>query len=75
MMVHCIAQDMDCAALCQLAAAAMARNSEHAKAICALCAEVCQSCGDECAKHPHDHCQACARDCHACAKACRAMAH
>ena len=75
MMVRCIALDMDCAALCHLAAAAMARGSEHAKAICALCAEVCQSCGDECAKHDHDHCQQCARDCHACAKACRAMAH
>ena len=75
MMARCIALDMDCAALCHLAAAAMARNSKHAKAICALCAEVCQSCGDECAKHQHDHCQACARDCHACAKTCRAMAH
>ena len=75
MMARCIALDMDCAALCQLAAAAMARNSDNAQAICALCAEVYQRCGDECAKHDHAHCQACARDCHACAKACRAMAH
>jgi len=75
MMARCIALDMDCAALCQLTAAAMARGSDNARAICALCAEVCQRCGDECAQHQHDHCQACARACHACAQACRAMAH
>ncbi|MDP3826746.1 MAG: four-helix bundle copper-binding protein, partial [Polaromonas sp.] len=31
-------------------------------------------CGDECAKHDMDHCQACARACHACAQECRSMA-
>jgi len=58
MMARCIALDMDCAAACQLAAATMARGSEFAKAICALCADICQACGEECAKHKHDHCQA-----------------
>ncbi|MEP7303836.1 MAG: four-helix bundle copper-binding protein, partial [Caldimonas sp.] len=29
-----------------------------------LCAEICKACGEECAKHPMDHCQACARACH-----------
>ena len=54
-MARCIALDMDCAAICALAAAAMARDSEHAKAICTLCATICESCGDECAKHQMAH--------------------
>ena len=74
MMAHCIATDMDCAAICALAAAAMARGSEHSKAICALCADMCQSCADECAKHQMDHCQQCAEACRKCAEECRKMA-
>jgi hypothetical protein len=74
MMARCIALDMDCAAICQLAAAAMSRGSEHAKAICTLCADICQTCGDECAKHSMDHCQQCAKACLQCAKSCREMA-
>jgi hypothetical protein len=37
MMARCIALDVDCAAICQLAAAAMARESEHAG-----CAQECR---------------------------------
>jgi hypothetical protein len=74
MMTACIALDMDCAQLCALAAAMMARDSDHAGAICQVCADVCQACGDECAKHDMDHCQRCARACLACAAACRSMA-
>jgi len=74
MMAHCIALDIDCAALCRLAAGYMARGSEFAKALCGVCAEVCQACGDECAKHAHDHCRECAQACHRCAQECRRMA-
>ncbi|MGE3433507.1 MAG: four-helix bundle copper-binding protein [Ramlibacter sp.] len=74
MMARCIAVDMDCAAICQLAVAAMARGSEHAKAICGLCADICQSCGDECAEHEMEHCQQCAKACHQCAQECGKMA-
>ena len=74
MMAKCIALDIDCAQICALAAAAMARGSVHAKAICALCADICQSCGDECAKHDMAHCQECAKACHQCAQECRKMA-
>ena len=73
MMVRCVALDVDCAALCQLAAAAMARQSDFAHQICHLCASVCDPCGDECARHDMDHCQQCAAACLECAKACRAM--
>ncbi|MBG6070331.1 four-helix bundle copper-binding protein [Polaromonas sp. CG_9.7] len=74
MMARCIALDMDCAAACAFAAAAMARGSEHAAAICALCAEICQACGEECQQHDMDHCQQCAAICLACADECRSMA-
>ena len=74
MMARCIALDMDCSQICALAVAAMSRGSEHAKAICAVCAVICQSCGDECAKHQMEHCQQCAKACHACAEECRKMA-
>jgi hypothetical protein len=74
MMARCIALDLDCAQICALAAAAMARGSEHAKAICGLCADICQSCADECAKHAMEHCQQCAKACLQCALECRKMA-
>ncbi|MDP3759712.1 MAG: four-helix bundle copper-binding protein [Ramlibacter sp.] len=73
-MARCIAFDVDCAEICVLAAAAMSRGSEHAKAICALCVDVCQACGDECATHKVQHCQDCALACRECAQQCRKMA-
>jgi len=73
MMARCIALDIDCAAICQLASAAMSRGSEQAHAICALCAEICDACGDECEKHQADHCKACAQSCRRCADECRRM--
>lgn len=72
-MARCIALDIDCAAVCMLAAGAMARDSEHAQVICALCAELCDACGDECGKHAMGHCQECAEQCRRCAQACRQM--
>lgn len=73
MMARCIALDIDCAALCRLAAGFMARDSEMAADICQLCADMCESCGDECGKHPMQHCQECAAACRNCAQQCRAM--
>ena len=75
MMARCIALDADCAAACSLAADVMARRSEYAEAICALCAQICKACGDECARHEAEHCKACAAACHKCAQECAAMAH
>ena len=73
-MARCIALDLDRAEACTFAASAMARNSLHAQAICALCADICQACGEECRQHEMDHCQECAAICLACADACRSMA-
>jgi len=75
MMSRCIALDMDCAAICQFAAAAIARGSEYAKEICGLCANICEACAEECGKHTAPHCQACATACRACAVACLEMTH
>lgn len=69
-MTRCIALDMDCAQLCRLAAGAMARGSEHASAICKLCAELCEACAEECGRHAMEHCQQCAAACRDCAAAC-----
>lgn len=73
-MAECIRLDMQCAQICRLVASFMALDSEYAKPLCRLCADICNACGDECAKHEADHCQECARACHRCAKECAAMA-
>ena len=73
-LTRCIALDMDCAAICRLAASFVSRDSGFAKQLCKLCAEICQACGDECAKHAMGHCQDCAKACHRCAQECTGMA-
>lgn len=73
-MAPCIALSMDCAGICRLASAVIVRGSEFSKAICALCARICEECGNECAKHQFDHCQQCAEACRRCAKECRSTA-
>ena len=73
-MARCVALDIDCAAICRLAAGYMARGSELAKEICQACAKVCEACGEECAKHSAGHCQECAQACRQCAEECRSMA-
>lgn len=72
-MVRCIALDMDCAQICRMAASYMARNSELSNAVCQLCADICYTCGDECAKYPQQHCQDCASACRSCAQECLRM--
>jgi len=74
-MARCIALDLECADICRLAAASIARGGEHRHAICALCADACRSCAAECSKHGMDHCKRCAEACTRCADACLAMAH
>ena len=71
MMAECIRLDLDCAAICRLAAAYMAR--EYAGNVCNVCADICEACGAECARHPQAHCQNCAQACRRCAEECRRM--
>ena len=74
MMARCIALDIDCAQLCRLAAAMMARGSEAAKLVCEACVSLCDMCAEECGKHQMQHCQECAAACRKCAAECRQMA-
>lgn len=46
-MGRCIALDVDCAAVCRLAAATLARDSGCAPRFCAMCTEICEACGAE----------------------------
>ncbi|HEY0858738.1 MAG TPA: four-helix bundle copper-binding protein [Albitalea sp.] len=73
-MARCIALDIDCAEACRFASAAMSRGSEFAQTVCAMCADICEACGEECAHHPMAHCQECAQACKRCAQECRRMA-
>src|ERR1035437_2877945 len=73
-MARCIETDRDCADICSLATRYMSRGSSFAGKRCALCAEICQACGDECGKHKMEHCQQCAKACRTCAEECRKMA-
>ena len=74
MLAQCIALDIDCTAICRLAAGYMSRGSEAAKQACAFFAQICRLCAEECAKHKMDHCKACADACRRCAEECERMA-
>ncbi|MDW7617254.1 four-helix bundle copper-binding protein [Peribacillus simplex] len=52
----------------------MARGSTYSKALCQLCADVCDACATECARFEDDHCKRCAEACRQCATECRKMA-
>ncbi len=73
-MARCVALDIDCAAICRVAVGYMARGSELAKDICGLCARICDSCGEECARFQMEHCKQCATACRHAAEECRRMA-
>lgn len=74
-MAHCIAVDLECADIFQLAAASIARGGEHMHAICALRAQACRGCVAECGRHDMDHCKRCAAACERCVEACSAITH
>src|SRR5690606_19089184 len=73
MMTRCIQLDRECATLCLAAAQLMSMGSEHAAAICRICADACEACAAECANHDDDHCRECAEACRKCAAECRSM--
>jgi len=73
-MARCITLDMECAAICRTAAELMTMGSQHANAICQICADICQACAEECEKHTMmDHCRQCATACRTCAEECLSM--
>ena len=66
----------DCAAICGLAVAYMARGSAHAGHLCGVCAEVCRACAESCGRlaEGDEMMTECARTCERCARSCEAMA-
>jgi len=73
-LTECIRLDGDCARFCWTAASLMSRDSNFLDDLCRLCAEFCDLCSIECAKHDYDHCRRCAEACQHCAEECRRMA-
>lgn len=74
-MVHCIKLDADCAEICIMTARYMSRDSVLSEAACAMCAEVCDACAEECERHKNmEHCMKTASVCRAAAKECRRVA-
>lgn len=68
----CIRLDMDCAAMCRMAASYIARGSQFSCEILKTCAMVCDACAAECEQHKNmEHCQRCATSCRNCSKICR----
>lgn len=62
----------DCADICQVSAASMARGSDFHGRLCALCAEVCERCAEACEQHGDDaQMKRCAEQCRRCAQECR----
>lgn len=74
MMARCIELDMQCSSLCYTAARLITMGSPYARQLCAICAELCHDCAEECSKHYNDHCRECAEACNRCANECRKMA-
>jgi len=75
MMVDCIRLDRECADICAYLEQAIIRNSPFVSQLAAVCAEICEGCGNECKKHDHhEHCQRCAEACFKCAEACKSVA-
>ncbi|SFR09215.1 four-helix bundle copper-binding protein [Desulfoscipio geothermicus] len=64
----------DCADICTLTAKYIARCSMFARSLAALCAQVCEVCGNHCLRMPDPVSQHCGRICMDCARECRAYA-
>jgi len=77
-MRQCIRTCLDCADICEatfkVATRRTGSNEGVLKATLLLCADVCETCAEECARHDHEHCRLCAEMCRECARDCRAAA-
>lgn len=73
-MAECIRLCIDCSNICEASAGACARDSRQAEKFAALCAEICDACGAECAKFDSPECHDCAEKCRHCAEECRSVA-
>ena len=66
---------LDCAEICQTSANFMLRDSESHTRTCAVCAEICRKCEEECRRLGDDELmRRCADVCRECATSCERMA-
>jgi hypothetical protein len=49
----------------------MGRGTPFISELAEVCAKICESCGNECKKYDHEHCQKCAEACLGYAEECR----
>lgn len=61
----------DCADVCRLTAAFVAREAEHTPLLLRACAELCQACATVCAQFDTIQHRLCAEACRRCEEACR----
>ncbi len=71
---ECPACCRECVETCITCALGMSRESRFWRNYCAICAEACRWCAQECGEHEHDHCQKCAESCRKCAELCEKVA-
>ncbi|MCY9140600.1 four-helix bundle copper-binding protein [Peribacillus frigoritolerans] len=71
MMVECIRLDRECADIFPFLAQAMGRGTPFISELAEVCVKICESCGNECKKYDHEHCQKCAEACLGYAEECR----
>ncbi|MDF2473450.1 MAG: ferredoxin [Lachnospiraceae bacterium] len=65
---------LECIDICMLTAKYTARDAIYARHAAALCADICDACGNECANFPDQLSQHCAIICINCARHCRYFA-
>jgi hypothetical protein len=71
---NCIALDLDCAEICKALVGSLSRNSIFHGELAGVCADICDACAEECARHAHmAHCLECAEACRRCAESCRSL--
>ncbi len=75
----CIRTDLDCADICEATGRVLSRqtafDADIARSVLRVCAQMCRSCGEDCASHAgmHDHCRICAEACRRCEQACERL--
>jgi hypothetical protein len=70
----CPACCYECLESCLQCMRALIRDSSFAAQYCALCADICNWCAEQCSSHNMEHCQKCAQACHDCAEECLKIA-
>lgn len=63
---------LDCAEVCLVTAKMLSAKSKFSCKVCALCAEICENCAQECAKHSElRQCKTCVESCLKCMEECK----